>query len=79
MTMERHSAGAERRRDALAAAPRVGGDIGAEVELLGAGFLGQPGELSLGRAVAEDQSASARPQRRVEVGQALEQELGSRS
>jgi hypothetical protein len=63
----------------LAAPAREGGDVAGHEDGLGTGLAGQGAELSLGRAVAHHQSASALAQRAVEVGQRLEQELRARA
>ena len=70
------SANAERR--ALAALARERADVLGHVDRRRARLAGQRHELALGLAVADRQPAAALAQLAVEVGQALEQELGPR-
>jgi SAM-dependent methyltransferase len=57
----------------------VGAAVGAGVDALGAERDGKLREFVLGQALANDQAAAERPQRAVQVGEAFEHELGSRS
>ncbi len=72
------SALAERRPDALGASPPEGAHLVADVDLLGADLDRQRGQLTLRPAVADHQARAPLAERAIEVGQALEQELGSR-
>ena len=73
--VERHRP-AERGADLALAAPRERTDVGAEVHRLRPGLRRERGQLAPRRAVAQEQAAAPLPQPRVELGQALEQELG---
>jgi hypothetical protein len=69
----------ERRRDGAAAVAREGRHVGAEVQRGRSGLARERGQLALGRAVADDEAGVALAQRGVEIGEAVEQELRSRS
>ncbi len=69
---------AQRAARALAPAPGERADVGREVNRVGAGLVRDRDQLALGRAVADHEARTALAERRVQIAQALEQELGSR-
>jgi hypothetical protein len=69
----------ERRLQPPSAQARERTHVRAEVDLVGPDVPRHRRQLALGRAMADRQASAALPQRRVEVAQAIEQELGARA
>ena len=73
----RDALGAQRERHGLDPAPRERPHVGAEVHLVCPDLAGEARQLVLGRAPADHEATAALGERSVEVGQAVEQELGA--
>lgn len=70
---------AQRPRDPLPAPAPERAHVLSHVDRAGAGLERQRRQLALGRALADDEARAALAQLAVEVGEALEQELGPRA